>query len=277
MNTSTRRPLDGPVTVGITRWDDDGAALDWAADEAAARASSLHVLHVTSGHEIADEAVRRAEARHPGLPVTTALVTGDPTQELVRASERAATLVVGARRPGWVTDRLVGSAPETLATRARCPVVIVSEPVATRHGPVLVGLDPETTPPSVLHFAFDHAARHHLGVRLVHARAPRKTLNFFRVERALDATADQQAMRVEQIVTAWTDRYPDVPVDVREARVHPVQALTRDAAGASLVVVASRRRPTGDRLGPTSRGILHHVPVLAVVNAYSAKLQAPAR
>ncbi|MFH5824025.1 hypothetical protein [Georgenia sp. AZ-5] len=88
----------------------------------------------------------------------------------------------------------------------------------------------------MLQFAFAQAVRRGVGVRVVHGRSreiPRPEFLDDSVERLLASVAEEQALDVERIASTW-DRYPGVPVDVREVRRHPVEALVEESADASL-------------------------------------------
>ncbi|NJP51857.1 universal stress protein [Streptomyces sp. SBST2-5] len=55
------------------------------------------------------------------------LVEGDPSEALIRASERAELLVVGHRGRGGFARAMLGSVSQRCAQHAACPVVVVRE------------------------------------------------------------------------------------------------------------------------------------------------------
>jgi nucleotide-binding universal stress UspA family protein len=57
--------------------------------------------------------------------ITVTVVTGDPAEELVRASHDADLIVVGSRGSGGFGRLLLGSVGSQLTNHATCPVVII--------------------------------------------------------------------------------------------------------------------------------------------------------
>jgi nucleotide-binding universal stress UspA family protein len=123
-------------------------SLDWALDEAALRNTSVTVLAVAPAaasiwgitgqfdpspetqervRKAADELVKEAAARHGQQQVTVQSVSGVPSDELIKASESADLLVVGARGAGGFARLSMGSVSSQVAHHAHCPVVIVRE------------------------------------------------------------------------------------------------------------------------------------------------------
>ena len=57
--------------------------------------------------------------------VNVRVVTGDPAEELVKASRDADLLVVGSRGSGGFISLLMGSVSSQVSHHAACPVVII--------------------------------------------------------------------------------------------------------------------------------------------------------
>lgn len=277
----------GAVVVGVDGSEKDDLAVDWAADDAARRGAALHVMYAfpwilsareygtapseevrSMSQEVLDPAVGRARERRPGLEVSSAVVMEDAAEVLVGASGRASLVVLGARGLGRFAGAMLGSVSQKVTAHAESPVVVVRQaPVA---GPVVVGVDRPEDSTEALEFAFAHAERAGAGVRVVHAVAPEgPRLEYLdaRTKELLDEVAESAALDVQEDAEGWARRFPDVAVDVRQERRHPVEALVESARTASLLVVGSRGRRglPGLRLGSVSRGVLHEAPVVAVV------------
>jgi nucleotide-binding universal stress UspA family protein len=71
--------------------------------------------------EVVDEAI----SRHGHQEVTLHTVSGVPADELVKASQDADLLVVGARGAGGFARLNMGSVSNQVSHHAACPVVIV--------------------------------------------------------------------------------------------------------------------------------------------------------
>lgn len=138
------------VVVGVDGSPHSLIALDWALTESVLRKSPLTVLAVhpvatdlfglgigsyppdEQGRARAEQAVselvakavaQRGEQAAPA--VTVRAVSGLPAGELIRASEGADLLVVGARGVGGFSRLVLGSVSTQVSHHAACPVVIV--------------------------------------------------------------------------------------------------------------------------------------------------------
>ena len=129
-----------PLVVGVDGSPQSQNALDWALNESALRKAALTVVAVTPAaasiwgitgqldppeetqekvQHAAQEIVDKAVARHGGQSVTVR------TDELIKASEGADLLVVGARGAGGFRRLMMGSVSSQVSHHAHCPVVIV--------------------------------------------------------------------------------------------------------------------------------------------------------
>jgi nucleotide-binding universal stress UspA family protein len=140
------------IVVGIDGSDHSHRALIWAMRQAAQQQVSLAVLAVrpdparpvtgvywgvhaypenTHNPEVARKAIQeiveqvRNELGETAPPVTVNVVTGDPAEELVKASHDADMVVVGSRGSGGFTSLLMGSVSSKVTHHAACPVVVI--------------------------------------------------------------------------------------------------------------------------------------------------------
>lgn len=140
------------ILVGVDGSDHSRRALSWAMHEAAHHHTPLTVMTV---HTAPVRPATRIYWNVPDLPdesfdpktlrtavqemvgtvakengetppeVTVTIATGDPAQELVKASGGADLLVVGSRGSGAFAQLLMGSVSSKVAHHAACPVVII--------------------------------------------------------------------------------------------------------------------------------------------------------
>jgi nucleotide-binding universal stress UspA family protein len=130
------------IVVGVDGSDHARRALRWAIDEAKLRGATLHLVHswrfpppvpLPDGglapadiEGVAQAVLDDASALVPdGVAIRREIAADHPAHSLVRASEGADLLVVGARGLGGFKGLLLGSVSEQVVHHARCPVVIV--------------------------------------------------------------------------------------------------------------------------------------------------------
>jgi len=143
------------IIVGVDGSDHSRYALRWAMQEAVLRHVPLTVitvrpdpvrpattiywgLHTSPEHrdtedlaaqralqEFADKAAGEIGEMVPEMTVSAA--TGNPAEELVKASRDADMLVVGSRGLGGFGRLMMGSVSSQVTHHAACPVVVVPE------------------------------------------------------------------------------------------------------------------------------------------------------
>jgi nucleotide-binding universal stress UspA family protein len=140
------------IIVGVDGSDHSRRALGWAMREAVQHRAPLTVISVhppparpatgiywgvhaapensfdpqaarTAVQEFVDKVASEIGGTVPEITVT--VVTGDPAEELVRASHDADLIVVGSRGSGGFGRLLLGSVGSQLTNHATCPVVII--------------------------------------------------------------------------------------------------------------------------------------------------------
>ena len=286
----------GPVVVGYDGSDGARRALSWAAEEAQRRSAVLQVTVCTDWHpvsspeaagvlvsapdlevvgqELADDAVGRLRADHPGLRVRTEVrAWAPPVPSLLAESERAQLVVLGSRGRGAFADLMLGSTSAQVAVHAHCPVVVVRPPGPAGSGAapgatggVVVGVDGSPAARAALAFAVETAAQRGAALKAVrvwqvpslwgsgqHPAPGARVADLERAEQelldadvtaALDAAGPRPALEVSAVVVQG----------------HPVDALLQSARGADLLVVGSRGSGgfRGLLLGSVSRAVLHH-------------------
>jgi len=129
------------IVVGVDGSLESMKAVEWAVWEAKQVGASVEIVHVDVvddsvlehldytkriEREVLTASVRHASAWAPELAVT-GHVMGPPTiDSLLDRSQDALMLVVGSRGLGSLRSLVLGSVSQACATRAKCPVVIVS-------------------------------------------------------------------------------------------------------------------------------------------------------
>jgi nucleotide-binding universal stress UspA family protein len=290
------------VVAGVDGSEQSLIALDLAADEAERRHQPLRIVTgiswppyarsiqvpaapisdgvMEAAQSTLDRAADRLRERHPGLDVTTEVITGGPSGVLVGESERASLIVVGTRGHGGFTSLLAGSVAMQVSTHARCPVIVVrpgSDPAAATTHPVVVGIDGlEWTAPAVA-FAFEEASTRGVSLTAVHvwAEPPRSGSDQFKpVAYDYDEARKEAARTLAESLAGFGEKYPEVPV-FREliCGLDPAQHLLRASEEAGLVVVGSRGRGEFSSLflGSVGQNLTHHAACpVAVVRAADA-------
>jgi nucleotide-binding universal stress UspA family protein len=274
------------LVAGLDGSPESLAAADWAAREALLRDLPLRLIHAwyepqpwgSAGPEQAEaqrhwalRIPREAEAelvrRHPGLRVGTEQVSREPVAALLDAARDAELLALGSRGLSGFGGFLVGSVALAVVARMEQPTVLVraGRSAQGEHGGnVLLGLDVDHAGDAVLAFAFEEAARHSTGLRVVASRViPPYYYGFGGVSAYPEFKAEQEA-QVQRKLTAllepWEVKYPHVGVErsvpVGQAGIH----LVDDAREACLVVVGRRTRrvAVGPRIGSVAHAVLHH-------------------
>lgn len=276
------------VVVGVDRSDEARAGVEFAATYALRRdlplrlvhayEPSIYGVHPTYGmtpemtlsvhdqaQKVLDDAVDVLRLVHPSLPVTTRLEAGSPAATLIDESATAELLVVGCRGVGGFADLLVGSTTLHVASHAHCPVVAVparSELEGERRG-IVVGVDGSAVSELAIGWAFQIADEWHEPLIAVHTWTdPTTTGPGVMLPLVYDAALVDREEKIvlSESLAGWSEKFPDVSVEARVQRGHPVKALVKEAATAKLVVVGSHGRGAVRSLvlGSVSHGVLHH-------------------
>ena len=132
----------GTIVVGVDGSEHARRALEWAIDEARLRGAELHLVHswkFPPPSPLPDGGIAPADFEGAanailddacsivpdGVAIRREIANDNAAHALVRCSERADLVVVGARGLGGFTGLLLGSVSEQVVHHARCPVVVV--------------------------------------------------------------------------------------------------------------------------------------------------------
>ncbi|MFG2006830.1 universal stress protein [Spirillospora sp. NPDC048911] len=266
-----------PIIVGAdgSRYAD--RAVEWAADEAARRSRPLHIVHTVArrpydiplyppqgeleaearaGQQVIVAAEKLADARQPGVLVTSEVISAGIVPVLCDRSARAFETVVGHRGLGGFASLLLGSVGLRMAEQATGPVVIVRG--GTGRPDVAVGIG-SADDSAALEYAFEAAALRGTRLRVIRAyQVPDRPQPGGEVTdlRGLEESVRWQVIEAH---APWRRRFPDVEVVEDVIRDHPVAALTEISRQVGLLVVGNHGGGFHlPRLGSVSHGIVHH-------------------
>ncbi|WP_335934990.1 universal stress protein [Streptomyces sp. PTD5-9] len=278
----------GALVVGADGSDGALRAVRWAAGEAAARGTALHIVHATGmrlgsaylseedrrriesfGGAVLEEAAALARGLAPSVAVTTTLCEHGTTPCLLGEADPGATVVVGSRGRGGFSSLLVGSDSLDVASHSPSPVVVVPGEDRERTGVVVAGVRDERDA-EALRLAARLADRDGAVLRVVSAwvffenvggmAAGFEGADRFAADRARATAGTVEPVRAE---------FPELEVAERVVRAGSVsEALVESTSEADLIVIGSRRHPhhPGPPLGHVTHAVLHHThcPVVLV-------------
>jgi nucleotide-binding universal stress UspA family protein len=267
------------VLVGVDRSECGQWALDWAIQDAAARASVLTVAHVVDlprvadvplsselldaatrqGRQMLDAVVGRSRRTHPGLEISSRLASGSPAAQLLLLAADADQAVLGSRGHGGFASLVLGSTAAQVAAHASCPVVVVRGS-ATAGGPVLVGVDGSDRSEAALDYGFAFAARHGLPLHAMHIYPNYATMLAYPMLLDMEQVRADAEYVLSQTLDRWSAKHPDVPVTSLAGEGTPARRLAEASEDASLLVVGSRGHGgfAGMLLGSVSQAVVRH-------------------
>jgi nucleotide-binding universal stress UspA family protein len=275
------QPRAGVVAgVSTFRPELNGPAVDWAVDQAAARGLPLHIVHSqewprgtspyagpehpaqawsrhfrAGGEAVLDAGRQAATARRPEVAVTTELAAGRAVRVLREAGEKAAFLVLGARRVTGVEGAFAGRGTgHALLGHLPCPVALVPKPIGSLpdDAPVVVGVDGSPASTAAVDLAFAQADAAGTALVAVAVRNPR--------DYAWAEYREDTDLLVAEQLAGHRRRYPDTEVRHEILAGDPALLLATAARDARCLVVGSRGRGgfRGLLLGSTGRALVHH-------------------
>ncbi|OLZ66329.1 universal stress protein UspA, partial [Streptomyces sp. IMTB 2501] len=193
------------------------------------------------------------------------VTVGEPLMVLEIESRTASLVVVGSRGLGAFSGLLLGSTAVHLAAHGRCPVLVVrGRPKPT--GPVLLAVDGSPAGERAVEFAFAEATMRGADLLALHVwntwserayEGPGDPLNMV-VD--IDRLREEEQRLLDDTLSPWQTRYPQVTVERRLVRSRIRPALIEASHDAQLVVAGARGRGgfTGLLLGSVSQALLHH-------------------
>lgn len=278
-------PPHRPVVVGVDGTPDSLRAVVVAARQAAARGTSLRIVHAYSWpdddppaeldgsrtqsrlREILAEAADQARATATGLVVSTLVADGQDSDVLLAESVSADLVVVGHRGLGDLAALLPGALGTHLAGRSACPLLIVGQP-GDADGPVLVGIDDVSTSDDLLDAAIRQAHRDRRPLTVLHAwHFPGWPFGGAAAPYGYDLLQAAAAAALAAAVERRQPIHPDVEVSSDARCGRAADLLVESAKGASLLVVGSHGAGglRGLVFGSVARAAAQHAPCPVLV------------
>lgn len=286
----------GRVVVGYDASEHGRRAVLWAADEAERRGDTLMVVHAVDyrglglrgpavlarawaraareeGREIAAEGARIARVAVPELVVDVSSGVGAPVPLLVKESQEADLLVLGAHGHGREAAEMLGPIADPVAGQARCPVVVIDGCEEARPGPerpVLVGVDGSAVALQSVEYAAVAAQAASAPLRIVsawsgarHSLPPTAAVDAGERGDCSSLTAARAAVAVA--VARTRAARPALEVEGSTIPGEATLVLTEQAVGAGLLVVGRRANPRspaalGPSLGSVGRRMVRTCP-----------------
>ena len=281
----------GAVVAGLDGSAADEAIVDRAADEAAWLGAPLRLVsavdpglqltpyeavatgspsladHLEEGaHHILARAAARVAERHPGLDVATAVPWGPPVATLVRLSEGARRVVVGAPGHGRLQRFVLGSVALPVVAHAHCPVVVVPEGTEVRvPRSIVVGVDGSAGSAGAVDLALvtaEATGSHVVAVLGWNLEVHEGVVVTEPGSHRWVVVEGRHAARVHAVLDPLAAAHPSVSVEVLVRHGTPAKAVLEVAAerDADLVVVGSRGHGgfRGLLLGSVSRRVVQH-------------------
>jgi nucleotide-binding universal stress UspA family protein len=291
-------PTGHSIAVAVNGGSSGWQALDWAAAEAAARRSTLRIVHVVvpptvmsdplggagpvwidvgaseAGALVLEEAVRRAQQITPESVVTASLTCGALAAAISATSHDNALTVIGRGRP-----RRVGmtAASRRIARNVAGPLAIVELDEERQSGPsagrVVIGIDGSAGPHAAVAYAFQAAARRGVGLTAIHACNAWITPLQERADKCRSLDSLRRLATIDDVLQTYRDAHPNV--DVRRRFVHdsPSTALVAESKAAALLVIGVQPRGRLPRvLGSVARAALGRAACpIAMISASSLR------
>jgi len=264
------RALTGPLLLELTTV----VELGWA--PAGGAEDDFHLVY----ERAISEAGRRVHEAAPSIKKTSVVRRGIPVDELVRASATGDLLAIGTNKTGFMAGAVYGTLPLRLAAHSRCPLFVIPANWTARDGPIVAGMEDNTSSDVALDFAAREASRLGETLVIVHAWTIPATLGLddgamIPFDALREAHEEILARAAERIRT----EHPDLSVSVVLEQGPAAQALVDASREASLLVVGTHGRGAiaGLILGSVSHDVLMNLPcpVAVVPRPHTGKQSSP--
>jgi nucleotide-binding universal stress UspA family protein len=284
-----------PIVAATDGSDASLRAVEWAAREAVLRGVPLRIVsakasppRMTGGHDVSgydtvgdllsenrDHALAagadRAAKAAPGLLIDADQLVGGPAEAVTESGSGALMLVVGSRGGGEFEAMVLGSVSRYAATHASCPVVVVRNASDAARRQVGIGIADPQTSAAALEFAFEEAALRKASLIAVHAwHMPQGDISRAGEQSTAtgkDRVQEAATAKLEELLSDWRAKYPDVSVSHDVVHGHAGRALAGLSARADLVVLGRHHA----HHGPASvlQAVLSHAhgPIATVPSA----------
>jgi nucleotide-binding universal stress UspA family protein len=275
-----------PIVAATDGSEHSLQAVEWAAREAVLRGAPLRIVAVAAmpprmadrrnspdvdtvadilSHnrdEALSAAADRAAAAVPSLLISTDVLTGPPAQAIVDSGSGALMLVVGSRGMGTFAAMVLGSVSRYAASNAPCPAVVVRDEPGSPHGVVAVGLGDLDEGSAALTFAFEEAAARKASLTVIHAfdtppadlTRPGKSF----MMPSLRPAEEEAGRQLDELLSDWRRKYPDVHVSQDVVHGHPGRALVSLSEHADLVVIGRHGHSGLPGPGAVRHAVLTH-------------------
>ena len=273
-----------PIVAATDGSEESLRAVDWAAREAVLRGAPLRIVSAagllprmvsSQGHseyetvsdhirEDSDVALTAAAARAaqvaPDLLIDTDHLDGAPAEAVTGSGSGALMLVVGSRGVGAFTAMILGSVSRYAATHASSPVVVVRQEITAAHRQVAIGISSPEGNAAAITFAFEEAALRKASLIAIHAwHTPQSDISRAGTVEPVagkDYLQGEATRHLEDLLTDWQGKYPDVPVSYDVVHGHPGRTLAGLSARADLVVLGRHAAHHGP--GAVTHAVLNH-------------------
>ncbi len=254
----------GSIVVGLDGSEHAVRALDWAAEQASLEGRTLTLLcagvevsamyegwiaqaamssaelrielEASSRRLIEDATVRVAE-KFPNVEVDSRIISIDPRNALIDASEFASLIVVGSRGRGPLRSSLMGSVSAAIARSSKCPVVVCRpRPENQRHG-VVVGADGSEASLPVIEFAFRQASLRRLALTVTHCLWDTQGA----IYGVMPRDPQEAELMLSESVAGLGEKYPDVVVTLELATGLVTETFADLSNEADLIVVGRHK------------------------------------